>query len=87
MKKLILSAAVLMFVGMTAFAQDNGSTAKKCCEKKSEMKCCKDDKCDKACMDKCKAEGVSCKSDSKSCTKSCATASAETKPATAVKAK
>ncbi|MGZ4116058.1 MAG: hypothetical protein ACXVPY_01190 [Bacteroidia bacterium] len=81
MKKLILSSAVILLVGLTTFAQDNVSAAKKGSEKKCEMKaCCKGEKCDKACMDKCTASGTSCK-DNKSCTK--ATASAETKTTSA----
>lgn len=76
MKKLILSTAVLMFVGLTTFAQEASKDKKSCCKGADMKACCKTEKCDKACMDKCKAEGKACATDGKSCAKACAEAKA-----------
>ncbi len=49
MKKLILTSATVLFIGLTAFAGDGGKCAKKC-EKKCEPKeCTKDPNCKKIC--------------------------------------
>lgn len=43
MKKLILSASIILFVGLAAFAQDG---TKKCCAKNCDPKECTVKKCD-----------------------------------------
>jgi len=68
MKKLILTSATVLFLGLGAYAQDGGKCAKKGAKKCDQTECAK--KCDKKCgMDDCTA-GMKCKDD-KSCTKSC----------------
>lgn len=43
MKKLIVSASIILFVGLAAFAQDG---TKKCCDKKGDKMECSTKKCD-----------------------------------------
>lgn len=50
MKKLILTSATILFIGISAFAADGDKCAKKC-EKKCEKACKKDETCKKACAD------------------------------------
>lgn len=71
MKKLILTSATVLFIGLTAFAQDGGKCTKKC-EKKCDMKeCTKDGNCNKKCgMNECTAD-MKCNKDNQNCAKNC----------------
>lgn len=72
MKKLILTSATILFIGLSAFAQDCGKCTKKC-EKKCDMQeCIKDGNCNKKCgMNACTAD-MKCKNENaESCAKKC----------------
>jgi len=72
MKKIILTSATILFIGLSSFAQDCGKCTKKC-EKKSDMKeCIKEGNCNKKCgMNECSAD-MKCKKDNaESCAKKC----------------
>ncbi len=65
MKKLILSASIILFIGLSSFAQDG---AKKCCDKKGDKKECSTDAKGKKCEPKdCATNLQSGKCDPKDC--------------------
>lgn len=71
MKKLILTSATILCIGLTSFAQD-GSKCSKSCEKKCEVKdCSKDPECKKKCAPNENTVSIKCSKDSKSCAKNC----------------
>lgn len=71
MKKLILTSATILCIGLTSFAQDGGKCSKSC-EKKCEVKdCSKDPECKKKCAPSESTVGTKCSKDSKSCAKNC----------------
>ena len=74
MKKLILTSAAILFIGLTSFAQDGGKCAKKC-EKKCDIKeCVKDGGCTKKCGANESASNMKCNHDNtNSCAKKCKT--------------
>ena len=75
MKKLILSASFMLFVGLVGFAQDG--TANKKCDKKD---CSKDMQCGKKCDPKDCTPDMKCNSGKeKSCKKSCTASTADKK--------
>ncbi|HMG15270.1 MAG TPA: hypothetical protein VK590_07495 [Saprospiraceae bacterium] len=45
MKKLILTSATILFIGLTAFGQDGGKCAKKCGNKSNQTQCSKEQTC------------------------------------------
>ena len=52
MKKLIVTSATVLFIGLTAYAQDGGTCAKNCNKKCDPKECMKDGTCTKkGCMD------------------------------------
>lgn len=80
MKKLILSTSIILFIGLSAFAQDG---TKKCCDKKGDKKeCSKDATAGKKCepkdcaanlkSGKCKPSDCAAAAKGKDCSKSCA---------------
>ncbi len=71
MKKLILTSAAILFIGISAFAGDEHKCSKKC-DKKCEVKeCTTKEDCSKKCSGRCTADGKSNTENSKSCQKKC----------------
>lgn len=72
MKKLILTSATILFIGLSAFAEDGGKCTKKC-EKKCDYKeCTKDGNGLKKCGNTVCTPDMKCGEEkSKSCAKSC----------------
>jgi len=72
MKKLILTSATVLFIGLTAFAQDGGKCDKKCAKgNECKKECSKDGVCNKKCgMNECTAD-MKCNKDNANCKKNC----------------
>ncbi len=72
MKKLILTSAAILFIGLTSFAQDGSKCAKKC-EKKCDITACtKGEKSNKKCdMNGSSTDKKCSKGEANSCAKKC----------------
>lgn len=71
MKKLILTTATVLFIGLSAFAQDGGKCTKKCEKKCDQKECSKDVNCNKKCgMNECTTD-MKCNKDNANCKKNC----------------
>jgi hypothetical protein len=79
MKKLILTSATVLFLGLTAMACEGDKCGKKCEKKCDKQECTKGGACKKDGKNKeCKMDDKACKHDKASCEKKCDNKGAKT---------
>ncbi len=71
MKKLILTSATVLFIGLSAFACDGSKCTNKCENKNNQKECKKDASCEKKCSGNQSSVDFKCKKDNENCKKQC----------------